>query len=150
MGGAARAARGVQGGARRLQRAAGLGRGPAARQLGQGAAKAQAEPRPRSAKVTSAHRAGRDGMQPLLAPIPHRFTHSELSSRDTDSVSCAVQAADRPEGRQASQTAHQGVPAKTPENIVTMYTTRSSLFSFAQPFTISSSIINIYIKINEK
>ena len=34
LGGAARAAGGVQGGARRLQRAAGLGRGPAARQVG--------------------------------------------------------------------------------------------------------------------
>ena len=35
VGGAARAAGGLQGGARRLQRAAALGRGPAARQLGQ-------------------------------------------------------------------------------------------------------------------
>ena len=50
MGGAARAAGGVQGGARRLQRAAALGRGPAARQLGQHAAGAQAEARPRRAQ----------------------------------------------------------------------------------------------------
>ena len=47
MGGAARAAGGLQGGARRLQRAAALGRGPAAGQVGQQPAGAQEGAGPR-------------------------------------------------------------------------------------------------------